>query len=641
MIYCTCRFERPTLFFKPPPLVEVLTLFLIAGENILESDYQEVEIKEKYIRRLEKVENFVKKFSRIIPGCFPILKFLWNGSNNIMRFSFNKNRKIRKYLKSISKTNKIKYPFALRWYDKAHPEVTIIVLNWNKAMLTEQCLHEVWKHTTGVSYEIIVLDNGSAPSNIIGTKSVLPDCFREIRLSSNRLFGEGNNIAVEAALGKYILFLNNDVFVGPGWLEPLVESIKEINVGASGPMFYYPDGTVQECGGFIDYKGNPLQRGKMLLAPLPSMKIAQSVHYISAACLLVKKSVFERLNGFSLDFEPAYYEDTDLCFRMRKSGYEIRYIPESKVVHIENFSHKEIGSVMQASIDLNRERFNMRHHEVIGLDTIPANLIVSLSNVATNNGLVKGKDLVGIFTPFALTPGGGERYILTIASILSQDKNVFLITPDICSRARLRQLEGLLNIDLTRILLSSYKESKNRNFDFFISMGNSIVPDVPAIGNKSFFHCQFPFPSSQSHIRKNSNNLNGYNGYIVNSFYTRDSVEKNIKYYKLPKNNINVIYPPCPTYQGKSEKDLGKIKILTVGRFFSEGHCKNYHLLVPAFRNLFIKLGSPDWLELHLAGAVHPEPNGVSYFRRIKNLSNGIPVFIHPNIDQQELGNGN
>lgn len=584
-------------------------------------------------------KNFVKHFSRKVPLCFPVLKFLWNLINRIILIllSPHKNKKIEKYLKKLSRTNKEEYSFALQWYDRDHPEVTIIILNWNKGRLTEQCLHEIWKYTTGVKYEIIVLDNGSSPSNIIGTKSTLPALFREIRLSSNRFFGEGNNIAVEVALGKYVLFLNNDVFVSLGWLEPLVESMKDIKVGASGPMFYYPDGTVQECGAFIDHEGKVTQRGKMLLKPLPSMKIVQSVHYISAACLLVRKSVFESLNGFSLEFEPAYYEDTDLCFRMRRIGYEIRYIPESKVVHIENFSHKEIGSVVRTSIDLNRERFKRKHNEILGLDTIPKNLIMSSPVVEKKNDLLKGKELVGIYTPFLLSPGGGERYILTIASILSQEKNVILITPDICSRARLRQLEKLLDLHLGKIILSTYDENKNKNFDFFISMGNSVIPDVPAIGNRSFYHCQFPFSTSQSHIKRNLNNLNGYLGYIVNSYYTRSNLQKSIKQYKLPEKKINILYPACNTYPSRSVKNMINIKILSVGRFFSEGHCKNYHLLVPAFRKLFYKLGSPDWLELHLAGAVYPEPSGVSYFGRIKDLSNGIPVFLHPNVDQEKL----
>lgn len=208
---------------------------------------------------------------------------------------------ISQFLAALAASNGTVYRNVEQWYDAEHPEISVIVLNWNKSTLTAQCLHEIWKHTDRVRYEIVVLDNGSRLEDLPGLVG-LPGPFRLIRLHTNRMFGEGNNIAAEAAKGKFLLFLNNDCFVTPGWLGPLVKAVRQPLVAAAGPMFVYPDGKLQECGSFIDSSGDPKQRGKGLESIIEPLSIPQSVHYVSAACLLVHKRLFEELDGFSLDF---------------------------------------------------------------------------------------------------------------------------------------------------------------------------------------------------------------------------------------------------------------------------------------------------------------------------------------------------
>src|SRR5215831_16293744 len=92
-------------------------------------------------------------------------------------------------------------------------EVSIIILNWNKSALTLNCVESV-KRYTRTRYEIIVVDNGSDPLELAAIKAGLDQQVRLISLSRNMFFGEGNNIAVEAAHGKFVLFLNNDVTIG-------------------------------------------------------------------------------------------------------------------------------------------------------------------------------------------------------------------------------------------------------------------------------------------------------------------------------------------------------------------------------------------------------------------------------------------
>src|SRR5215211_2765815 len=100
----------------------------------------------------------------------------------------------------------------ISWYDASSPEVSIIILNFNKSHLTAQCLRHIWAYTRGKRYEVVVVDNGSTAAEFFKL-SEFPGEFHLLRLPVNRFFGEGNNIGVEASRGRYIVFLNNDAFV--------------------------------------------------------------------------------------------------------------------------------------------------------------------------------------------------------------------------------------------------------------------------------------------------------------------------------------------------------------------------------------------------------------------------------------------
>jgi len=583
-----------------------------------------------------RIARLQQNLARKIPGLTYVLKASYHSArklrNKVRRNGELSSDPVSQFLGTLAASNCVSYHNAEKWYNTESPEVSIIILNWNKSTLTAQCLHEIWKHTADVSYEVIVLDNGSEPSALYPL-SALPVPFKLIRLSINRLFGEGNNIAAEAAKGQYLLFLNNDAFVTPGWLPPLVKAMQQSSVGAAGPMFVYPDGKLQECGSFIDFNGDPKQRGKggdTLIEPLMS---PQSVHYISAACLLIRKQLFKWLDGFSLDFEPAYYEDVDLCFRMRKAGYVVRYIPDTRIVHVENYSHREIGEAMNHSIALNRQRFIDRHKDIVGRDIAehqPATTQSISSTVQRNN-----IGTVGLYTPFSFTPGGGERYLLSMASALSISHEVVLITPEKYSYSRLRQMGKHFGLDLSGIFMASWNEALSRSFDFFVSMGNSIVPDVPALAPKSFYHCQFPFPCMASDIISRMQLLDGYQSYLANSNYSKMHIQEVSEQSRLPQKSINIVSPPCPIPVVHIDKPSDRTIILSVGRFFQGGHCKNHHLLVQAFRKLLKK--THRRVELHIAGSIHANSESLNYFHEVRRLADGLPVTLYPNIDADSL----
>ncbi len=248
----------------------------------------------------------------------------------------------------------------IEWYDPIAPEVSIIVLNWNGGDMTLLCLQHLWQHTSGHRYEIIVVDNGSAPDEVERLRAQAP-LVRVLALGSNRYFGEGNNLGVEAARGRFVCLLNNDAFVSPGWLEPLVAALEsEPDVGAAGPRFLYPDGTLQEAGALLNPDGSVIQLGKGAAGDDANFAAPRTVDYISAACLVTRRDDFLRVLGFDLAWDPAYYEDADLCLKLRLIGKRSVYRPESVVVHVEGATSSNRGASLQLGsnvVAINRTKF--------------------------------------------------------------------------------------------------------------------------------------------------------------------------------------------------------------------------------------------------------------------------------------------
>jgi GT2 family glycosyltransferase len=215
--------------------------------------------------------------------------------------------------------------------------VTAVIVNRDRAAMTAECLACLRGASPRIA--IIVVDNGSGEGELAALAEA---CSRHgaklLPLGSNRFFGDANNIGVEAATTPFVLLLNNDVFVAPGYLEPLLAGMREaFRPAAIGPRFVYPDGRLQEAGAYLRPDGWNIQHGK---AGRPYPAIAgpglHIVDYCSAACLLIRRDVFLRAGGFDPLFDPAYFEDADLCLRLRSQGLYTYHCGDAQVVHVEN-----------------------------------------------------------------------------------------------------------------------------------------------------------------------------------------------------------------------------------------------------------------------------------------------------------------
>jgi GT2 family glycosyltransferase/glycosyltransferase involved in cell wall biosynthesis/SAM-dependent methyltransferase len=533
---------------------------------------------------------------------------------------------------------------AAPWCGGSAPDVSILIVNWNAAAMTQACVRHVWANTTGVTYEILIADNGSAPHEVekLHALADLMPGLLVFPLAANRFFGEANNILAEHASGRLLCLLNNDVFVSPGWLQGLRAALDaNPRAGAVGPVFLFPDDSIQEAGAAVDALGFPNRhaRGQPLdaIAALRPRK----VDYVSAATLLLTRELFLQAGGFDLAYEPAYYEDADLCFKIAALDHEVWLCPDVTVTHLEGFSTGEAampGARKKVLGDVNRAKFvarwgdYLRSRDAADLQPTLANFIAPMAAWPTAP-TVFARQRALIFTPYMLTPGGGERYLLTLAMALSRDHDVTIVTPHPYSRLRLRNLGCEFGLDLSACATEiAANLPQLADCDVMVTMGNLIVPPIAAQARSNIFLCQFPFALPPEE-RLRSNVLSGYDQIIVYSDYARHHVLGALAFDGLPDLPVTVVHPPVPQMRGDARRK--KPMILTVGRFFVGGHTKRHDLLIEAFRALRARHG--EAVEFHIAGSSMARPEDLDYLERLRAMAQDLPVVLHVNCTASTL----
>lgn len=248
------------------------------------------------------------------------------------------------------------YGAVMRFPEYPDPAVSIIILTYNKAEHTHACLESILAHSD-IPYEVIVVDNGSTDSTreLLGR---MPGLRVEYN-GENAGFIRGCNQGAAMARAPYLLFLNNDTFVTPGWLSTLIRTIDSApGCGVLGCRLVYPNGSLQEAGSIIWSDGSCMGYGRGDDPDLPQYNYAREVDYCSGACLLTRSELFGKAGGFDSLYLPAYYEETDYCMKVRESGYTVLYEPKATVFHNEF-----VSSSFSPAIELmeaNRQKFITR-----------------------------------------------------------------------------------------------------------------------------------------------------------------------------------------------------------------------------------------------------------------------------------------
>ncbi len=519
------------------------------------------------------------------------------------------------------------------------PEFSIVILNFNKALMTLQGVVAVFDDpAVAQRAELIVVDNGSSSEEYALLKTELPGSVRVVRLDVNRYFGEGNNVGAEVARGRYVVFLNNDAFLERGALDAMRAVFDRFpDCGAVGPKFLYPDGRVQESGATISPCGIATQRGKFLAQTHRIYTRTEPVDYVSAACLMLRRETFDQAGGFDLIWDPAYYEDTDLGLKIELLGKRVYYCPDAEVIHVENATSGDASLALRLDgiVEVNREKFVARWSQYLTGGRDPAAAGIGLPSTA-QRPRDPARGLAVLYTPYALYPGGGERYLLTIAEALRPHYDVLLATPERYSIWRIRTLARDLELDLSHVAPIAARDlSRHAGCDLFIAMGNELYPPVAAHGRLAIYHCQFPFPMHPQHVAHNGRLLAGYAAVVVNSAFTaRHYRAQAARYGELPP-PVRVIAPPVPQ-TAASGLERRANRIVHVGRFSPAGHSKRQDVLVEAFR-LLTEANPPGALELDLIGTVPADPGARDYLLAVRKRARDLAVTFHLNVATAEI----
>lgn len=227
------------------------------------------------------------------------------------------------------------------------PVTSVIIPVFNQWNFTRQCLKTLAATTQGKEIEVILVDNASIDATpkaapFLG-KQLFGDKFTFIRNDTNRNFSGATNQGAKAATGEYLVLLNNDTELFPGWLEPLFEDFREFpNLAGTGPLLVYPKSepfghTVQHLGVHV----TPMLKLDHLYEGIPAdsdfARKRRFFQAITAACLMIPRKLFMEIGMLDEAFINGF-EDVDLCARLSDKDYKFTVNPQARVIHYQGRS---------------------------------------------------------------------------------------------------------------------------------------------------------------------------------------------------------------------------------------------------------------------------------------------------------------
>ncbi|MGI8959617.1 MAG: glycosyltransferase family 2 protein [Bryobacteraceae bacterium] len=253
-----------------------------------------------------------------------------------------------------------------------HPLVYTIVLNWNRPALTIDCLHSL-ELLDYPNHRVLVVDNGSSDDSVARISGEFPH-LEMLRTGTNLGFGAGNNCGIKRAFergAEYVWLLNNDTQVFAETLtRPVAKAQENATYGAVGSVLLYsrdPERVQAWGGGNINlFTGRARHfRTRSPLGPRA---------FLTAASLLVRADAIKAVNLFDEGFF-LYWEDADLCYRIRKAGYRLTVAADAKLLHLESATLRMNSPLRLFHSARSTKRFFYRHS---GVPLIPVAISLSL-----------------------------------------------------------------------------------------------------------------------------------------------------------------------------------------------------------------------------------------------------------------------
>ncbi len=232
----------------------------------------------------------------------------------------------------------IKYPI------NGEPLISIVIPNKDHVEDLRRCITSIEKKSTWKNYEIVVVENNSVEQSIRDYYKELESDpkVKIVTYEGGFNYSRINNVGVKETKGEYLLFLNNDTeVISPDWMEQLLMYAQRKDVGAVGAKLYYADNTIQHAGvviGLGAHRSAGHTHYKMPrehLGYMGRLCYAQDVTAVTGACLMVKKSIYEEVDGLDESFTISL-NDVDLCLKIREKGYLNIFTPFAELYHYES-----------------------------------------------------------------------------------------------------------------------------------------------------------------------------------------------------------------------------------------------------------------------------------------------------------------
>jgi GT2 family glycosyltransferase len=224
--------------------------------------------------------------------------------------------------------------------------VSILIPFRDHVEMTRECVEAIRRHTKGVPYEIVLLDNWSTSpeaERFTAEQANLPNT-KLVRIAEPFNYSRINNIGARAAAQEFLLLLNNDVFVqDESWLRVMLdECLADPQVGAVGAKLLYPGGAVQHAGVVLGVGGVADHAFRGIPGDAPGYMMhalaAQNVSAVTGACMLVRRAAYEQVGGLDEQDLTVAFNDVDLCVKMTEAGWKIIFMPDAKAEHRESMS---------------------------------------------------------------------------------------------------------------------------------------------------------------------------------------------------------------------------------------------------------------------------------------------------------------
>ena len=247
------------------------------------------------------------------------------------------------------------------------PVISVVIVTYNSAAFLRETIEALLAQDYP-DFEPILVDNASRDDSLAIAREYELRGLRIMPNVVNRGFSGGNNDGVAASRGELVLLLNPDAKLEPNGLREIARAFAaDSRAGIVGAKLIDPDGvTLQHCGGIVGLPAHCtlIGRGE---PDTGQHDTPGHVEFVIGAALAIRRTLWDQLGGLDDDFNPAYYEDTDLCARVRHAGFAVLYWPPLRLIHHENVSTEYMSPAFWRMMQTNRLRYTFKHHTLAQL----------------------------------------------------------------------------------------------------------------------------------------------------------------------------------------------------------------------------------------------------------------------------------